>query len=342
MDGSENDENKNLDSSAQQGIFSTPELTVDAEKLSQDTEAAKEASRAKIASIFANTETGQQAQRLNDAMEANAEPITEDIVINNGVKKKKKWPIVVGVLVVVAAVVGVGTWLFVQSLGGQVKETPLEAFNKYLALAKDGPENKPSGDAEAGSANMPSNKWFLREVSNAGLQKNEAESYLQAVESAYARFYELYSKDSNSQMTLTNKYREILNVYVDLNSTARLADELASKFLDDSPNAAYNYVQSFSDTDSMTVLEKDGVNQLRAYLEAELSMLSISDTSGCVAEGVLDTSCRANLVETSEAYREPLQEQQQASQNMATVSMTLGKLLQDQALVLQKEVNNEG
>ena len=71
---------KNSDSSTddmqntQQGIFSTPELTVDTEKLAQNSETTNEASRVKIASIFANTKTGKQAQMLNLSLIHISEP----------------------------------------------------------------------------------------------------------------------------------------------------------------------------------------------------------------------------------------------------------------------------
>lgn len=106
----------------QQGIFSTPELTVDAEKLAQNAEVTKEASRAKIASIFANTETGQQAQKLNDAMNVGAEHVTEDIVIDSGRKKKSKVPIIMAIVALALIAVGVGAWFLVQNLGNQSKE----------------------------------------------------------------------------------------------------------------------------------------------------------------------------------------------------------------------------
>ena len=335
----DNTENKNTNNSAQQGIFSTPELTVDAEKIAQNSEATNEASRAKIASIFASTETGQQAQRLNDAMEANSEPVTEDIVIDAGSKKKSKAPIIVAVVALVLVAVGVGAWFLMQNLGNQPKETPLGAFNNYLKLAQDGPENVPVVDAEA-STNNTTTKWFLLRIANAGLQKSETKEYLDKVKQAYETFYKLYSVVPNAQTNLANTYRSVLLLYINLNNLMVLTDTLAAKYLDDSPNAAYNYIQSFSRTDEMTSLEEDGMEQLKLYLEAELSMLSIADTNDCIIGGTFDDFCRTNLAETSTAYQEALSKQQAAGNRMAGISTALGKLLQDQASILQERISN--
>lgn len=339
MDNSGNDENKNVESTAQQGIFSTPELTVDAEKLAQNAEEVNAASRAKIASIFANTETGQQAQRLNDAMEANTEPATEDIVINNGVKKKKKWPIVVGVLALVATIVGVGTWFLVQSLGGQVKETPAEKFAAYLKLVQDGPENLPVTDEEAGTANS-SNTWFLLRLNDSGLQQTELKAYLDAVKTAYDNFNDIFTKTETANASMASSYKSLLSTYLQLGGFSIISETLADKYLNEGQNAAYNYIQSFT-SDELTPLEQNGIEQLKKYLDEELTMLAVAEAEGCVVDGDFDQSCRMNLNENSNAYYESLQQQQKVSANMTNILRALGNNLKAQTEILEQEVANE-
>lgn len=93
-------------SAAQGGIFSTPDLTVDTEKLAQINQANQVTSAAsdktRVASFFANTDATKQAQQSV----ITAQPLEGDLVINN-VPKKSKMPIIVMVVLLVISMIGI-------------------------------------------------------------------------------------------------------------------------------------------------------------------------------------------------------------------------------------------
>lgn len=158
MDGHDKDANNTQSNSANsnaQGIFSTPELTVDTENIAPTN---TEETKSRVASIFANTDAGRSAEQLNNAMSVNSQPVTEDVVINNGPRKRSKVPIIVAIIVLVLAAVGAGTYFLAQTLGdnkvasvniSEAKEK-FDEFATYLLFGK--PEKALSGKYEAGTA----------------------------------------------------------------------------------------------------------------------------------------------------------------------------------------------
>ncbi len=131
MDGHDNDADKANGNSETQGIFSTPDLAVDAENI---TPTASENSRSRVASIFANTDAGQRSQRLNDAMEANtitSAPATEDIKIDNGPRKRSKTPLVIALVAVVMVVGGLVAWTILNH-----PETPINTGQETIQESK--------------------------------------------------------------------------------------------------------------------------------------------------------------------------------------------------------------
>lgn len=149
MDGHDNDANKNAqnNSASRQGIFSTPELTVNAENIAQQN---NEETKSRVASIFANTDAGKQAQKLNDAMDAQTVPATEDLVIQNGPKKKSRLPIVLLILALVAAGVGGLAWALMNNIHStdttviSIDDTkvPFYRYANYL-ISGDASDTKP-------------------------------------------------------------------------------------------------------------------------------------------------------------------------------------------------------
>lgn len=129
--------NNDSDNSAPQGIFSTPELTVDTKKITPAQNSTN--SKARVASFFANTDTSKQAEQVQNAMTTPANYATEDLVINNGGKKKRSFlPIVIAVVAILAVVGGVTAYFLVSnntsqnSTGTTSRLSLKDAYNSYL------------------------------------------------------------------------------------------------------------------------------------------------------------------------------------------------------------------
>lgn len=163
MDDEGQNKNPN-DSGAPQGIFSTPELTVDTEKVNQASAASEEKARSRVASIFANTETGKQAQKLNDAMGMNSQPVDGDIVIDNrGRKKRSKVPIIVAVVVLVLAGVGVGVYFLLQQSKSKIPDDHLVVGTESATILFD--ETAPIPvlqDGQYGYINPVNGEWLIQ------------------------------------------------------------------------------------------------------------------------------------------------------------------------------------
>lgn len=138
MDEGQDNANKASGGSAAgaQGIFSTPELTVDTEKIAQNN---TNNEKKRVASIFANTDAGQRSQKLNNAMGVSSQPITEDLVIQNGPKKKSKLPIILAVVVLIVVVGGLVGWMVMRNNDSSEisLSNAFDAYVNYLLFGKE-------------------------------------------------------------------------------------------------------------------------------------------------------------------------------------------------------------
>lgn len=274
------------------GIFSTPELTVDTEKIAGSTEAAAEASRAKIASIFANTETGRQSQRLNDAMVANSQPATEDIVINNSPKKKRRWPIVLVILALVAVAGGVLTFFLTQMRPSPSAATPLSLFEDYINYAKYGPQGDSTSE-DTSQANAVS--WYIDGLHDMGLTMDEISSYLTELDKRYQNFLKVDIHDGLADDGLV-LHQRLLSALSDYYSLDRFESEVVNKYLHEGDNAAQQYIEEVAPAAAMQSNESENILDMAKslehnYLNARLSVLRRYKVHGCITEAELDIAC---------------------------------------------------
>ena len=318
---------KNSDSSTddmqntQQGIFSTPELTVDTEKLAQNAEVTKEASRAKIASIFANTETGQQAQKLNDAMNVGAEHVTEDIVIDSGRKKKSKVPIIMAIVALALIAVGVGAWFLVQNLGNQSKETPLTAFNSYREYLEKGPELKDNED--------DTNRWYVFEMNNIGLSMKDRQQYIADLEKKYQTYLDLLDKQTSSAGNLalikaeSQNYKVKLSLVLKLNYLDLVDKELLSVYAGEGAGEALGFIAAQTQIETQDTFVKQLSSKLEEYLQISFTINELYNAHGCLMDDTIDYLCEEQLMSDNLTYAQTLQ----------TQNTVLGQLMQQLAIV---------
>jgi len=319
MDGQDNGTNNPNDSgdnnsATSGGIFSTPELTVDPEKIAQPTPSDE---RKRVASIFANTTTGQEAQKLNNAMEAQTAPITEDLVIQNEPRKRSKLPLILAglaLLAVIGVVVGV---IIINNNGGNnpsvptTPQTALEAFEDYRNLLINGPQTENTGNDNAGS---PS-KWYLFDLDNKDLTTSERKGYLSELSSKYQAFYILAKAGEPTNAEELSTYNECLLTYLDAIQLDTLNQKLLNEYTANGEDAASDYIETFtaginSNQPANTVQVVD--KSIAEYLRAQLALLRVYSQQGCIIDGAIDYNC-ANDISGSTALYEARQDQNSAN-----------------------------
>lgn len=131
----DNDKQKSTEnnSSARPGIFSTPDLTIDTEKLTQAAPST-DANKARIASVFANTDATRQAQQSV----ITSAPLEGDVIINNVPKKRRKWPIIVLAVVAVSIIALVVVLIISQTGQKSAYEKVKTAFLEYANFTLHG------------------------------------------------------------------------------------------------------------------------------------------------------------------------------------------------------------
>lgn len=302
MEGPDNDANKNSNSTTSGGIFSTPDLTVDANNLAQPTPSND---KNRIASLFANTKTGRESQRLNDAMGMNnvnnSQPLEGDLVIQNNPKKKSKLPLILLVIVLLAAVIGVTSWIIISNhsrdQGVATEDAPAtmqEAFDRLSDLIENGPENLREVNT--------SGQWFLYSLNDLGLADTERKDYLTDLRKNLKYYEEFVHKghDATLQEQTTN-FSYTLNSMINALDLTSLANEVLDKFVADGSNAAYSYINAIVDEDAEVRRGPSySTDQLiHQYLSGQLSLIELYDKSGCIDNGNIDYSCVVDTGDTN-------------------------------------------
>lgn len=315
MDGHDNDTNSGANSSdsAQGGIFSTPDLTVNAENVAQPTQGGDE--RKRVASIFANTDTGRQAQRLNDAMEAQTAPVTEDLIINNGPKKKRKWGVVVLVVMALVAVVGVVSLVLLSNnLTGQSQQspaTPLAAFEDYRQFLIDGSSGENAIDGD----------WLIFYFGDSGMNNQDMNKYANSVLEKFQSF--LKTSDANKINLTTNiaNYSYLLNLFIRTGNLKNLKQDLLEHFVDGGATSAYEYITMVSSPPQSSEKGSPAVivnDMLKKYLEAELSLVEQYDGWKCIDGYSVSLECVYDNSAYSDTYTTTLQQQSKAYSGMTS------------------------
>lgn len=318
MDGHDNDEHANNASSTQGGIFSTPDLTVNDGNIAQPI-SNPEGERKRVASIFANTDTGRQAQRLNDAMEAQTTPITEDLVINNGPRAKSKLPLIIALVVLVVVAAGIGGWAIINSFSNNnpdanVALTPQEAFVRYKNLITYGDENT----ADFGS--ISDSDWFIFQLRNGGLNNVSMQEYINKVSQSYDGFSGIASTKAEDRGDIDmNQYARLLDLFLKGGSLKLIQQNILDEFLKRGSESAYSYIQELipkqpddEEYQSMIIVS----DAIGTFLQDELTLLEIYEGWGCIDDNSVSMSCVDTRTVGHVAYNELADSQSAAQQTI--------------------------
>lgn len=276
-------QNKNPgNNSGAQGIFSTPELTVDTEKITPGANSENDKSR--VASIFANTDDGQRAQKLNNAMESPAEAETADIVIDSGAKKKSKMPIIMAIAVLIVIAIGLVTFA-VSKIGGgggdevaKVPTTAKEAFEDYRNYLVNGPEG----------AENTTGEWFLIALYDEDLlDVEEKTNYVNTLRAKFNTYYDMINKTDETEI-----YDNLLGIVVNGASLDVLSNELLETYTQGGKDGAQKYISNIApEIKKAPNLAINMSVSVRDFLKQQLNLIEIYDSFNCIENNMILYSC---------------------------------------------------
>ncbi len=320
MDGHDNDENANNTGSTQGGIFSTPDLTVNAENIAQPTQDGQSSEQKRVASIFANTDTGRQAQRLNDAMEAQTAPIADDVVINNGPRTKGKLPIILLMIVLVGAVIGIVVWIVMRNVSGGTSDTTREVsieqakvdFDRFATYLLYGE----SRDELSENYNINYIYKIDQELVTPTDEywKNADNLLNTAVES-----YDHVKDNKESLVAALKSYREAFD-FVDVYRAVvnPSDDDIVNAYLASGEGGAVSLVnQTYSPFGDSSVAIAY-VEARKSQYNALIDILKLYSENGCITDGSMSSTCVNDLLINQEDRVNTLMSQETSSDLTAT------------------------
>lgn len=298
-----------------------------------------EDNKSRIASAFAQTDATQKSDQLSDQMadqdaisgtvlpaasangfgsNSTTSSATGDIKIP-GMKKKSKAPLILAAVVLLIAGIGAGAYSIVQNLGGsEPSADPTTLFAKYRELVVDGTEQLRTKLSESVS-NDGSPSWFFFKINQSIFTNSEREQYLKEVSEKYTNFEDAVAKcpaqtnETNSLEILMTNYEPLLTLMIQTLSINALKQEVLSHYTEGGESAAYNYIVTTAPTDDSNDTSQSMRNSLKAilrsYLDAELNLIQVYDTWGCVSGNSLDLTCSNEYATGSVAFLELTTEQ---------------------------------
>ncbi len=307
MDGHDKDANNTQSNSANsnaQGIFSTPELTVDTENIAPTN---TEETKSRVASIFANTDAGRSAEQLNNAMSVNSQPVTEDVVINNGPRKRSKVPIIVAIVVLVLAAIGLTAYLIIsssakdnsQSVNTTTNAKAQASFARYANYLLYG-EEKDYLDDNFQLSRVYKIDEVLREPSEYSEYWN---TLLDLLEKAVSDYRNVDSKD-NSLLDFMVEYQQNVKL---LNFVHKIADpsinDSLKKYIsvgkDQGINDTLHIYAQLSESNFTPAQEYYDV--VKNLYTTQFDLLAIYANYGCIIDDIINDVCADNLSTETQA-----------------------------------------
>lgn len=306
-----------------QGIFSSPDLSVNSENLEEIKPELSKENKSRIASAFAKTDATQKQDRLSEqmaeqdvvsgtvilAINSTTSTATGDIKLS-GAKKKSKLPLVLAALVLLAVIGGVATWLVLgrKDSGSTQPATAKEAFSAYEDYLKNGPENL-RGDQERGD----SDEYFLFGVTNSNIiSESELSSYVKELTTKYDTFSSMLGDTESLGEVSIDQYSRMLALFAKSASLRELRQGLLDRYLDNGANSAYNYISEVvpkqPDGEEYYAMKKIS-SALEAYLNDELNLVELYQDIGCIDGRTINTACGDEEGYTNLAFMELRAEQ---------------------------------
>lgn len=316
---------------SQQGIFSSPELSVNSENLDQIKPAVSADNQSRISSAFAQTDASASRDQLTAQMNAQAgsptsAPIASGALVPAnttsstasgdirlpGTKKKSKLPLILACLAVVAAIAGITYFIVTQprsetqdpgTQNTAVTAEAKQAFDKYATYLLYG-EEKDTLDGE-----FDPNKQYTID------QQLDTESFnLEYWDKSTNLLSEVNKKlatvDSSMKSQLLGalaNYQTYFNFLKGYRRAGELNEEqLFSAYVNGGTEAAQVFISThysaFSELDSD--LAKAYIEQKTQQYSDMVEVYAIYNNAGCIQNGVLDrTSCGGNVsADVSQAF----------------------------------------
>lgn len=330
-DGHDKNTDNSADNSAQQGIFSTPELTVDTEKI---TSKKSSNDKARVASFFADTDASKQAQQVQDAMTIPTNYATEDLVINNGGKKKRSFlPIIAAIVAVLVVVGGAAAYFLISSAPQNNTESPTTAFNNFREYLEKGPEEYRQDDQDE-----PDTEWFLFEANQTEMEVDDMQKYTSELSNKYVIFLDALTtskvyKNNSALIERSKIYQKILDALTKDIAVEIYDSKLLNTYLNEGASDATRYVDEIAPTTEDDTSYAAALNNLNQYLRTQLSKYQVLDSHGCINNEEINYSCSDELLISSNTY-----------QDLSTQNLTLyDKIIEDidslgQTLVYETQV----
>lgn len=296
MDGHDNNTD-NQDGGAQ-GIYSTPDLTVNSENIAQQSAGSDD--KARIASAFASTDATQQANDFANRLNGMATPqAAEEIKLNNS-KKQSKVPIITAVVLILIAVIGAVAWMITSMVGGsdnnpqeaeevtaaQVKQY-YNSFINYLYSGKNSDQDVAESLVldESYSVFTPDSVYAESVIArDADINTSE---YLIDLENKYKIFAEAYVSVYKSELSPA-----IHNYFYDYAHIEKFTSEqLMQLFLTNGLDSAKAVVSdTYSKIYNNESLQKY-VSDLKLIDNYQLDYLSLAQRHNCIAGATVDSVC---------------------------------------------------
>lgn len=285
----ENDKQKSTDNNAstRPGIFSTPDLTIDAEKIAQSAPS-PDANKTRVASFFANTDATRQAQQPTIV----SQPLEGDIVINNSPKKRGK--LLATVLAVATAIIATAI-IILTIAGSNAKNTEMlrSSFNKYANFLLAGVESPYNFEQ------IYSGTEYVYSFMSRVYDDNEArKKYFDKLQELYREFV-LQTKHTN----VYSSHEELINGYGDAISSyayyATITDLDESKIAEDYFVRGYDSARNLAKSMYAPLLDNGDAyaKNLGDYYERKailfLDTVAAYENAGCITNRQIMASCNS-------------------------------------------------
>lgn len=307
MENEGNSESGNIPPVGQQGIFSTPDLSVNSEKLEEIKPELSEDDKLRIASAFGKTDATRRHDQLSEqgaisgtvipASNATASTATGDIKIP-GVKKKSKAPLLILAAVTVLAAVAGGVWWV---MGGEENsDNPASlktAFNQYanFFLYNSESDNSLEGLYQYGDT------YYIGELNS----EEQVDAHFAKSEEKYQKFLKAYKQykekhpdnniDANVSEQIETYYEDLDLLRYTKKSPNISANDLLEAFIE-SPDGLSSQINTYYEPFAGSAVEstRHYGEEYKNQLQILLTAYQIYNVQGCLQEGAISVACRQN------------------------------------------------
>lgn len=316
----------------QQGIFSTPDLTVNPENIAGPTPEQMRDDRSRIMSAFSQRSI-ERRQEIGEVVPASV--VDDAVVVQDRPKNSKKGVIIFAIIGVVAAIlIAVVAMLVVQNVK-KANSIPLNAFEDFKNYMTNIPEEL-LGEEDV---NEKPEKPFLFMIDNISLGRQMKQGYYDTLLGKFANFQNavIESKQGlNTDLTdLINQTRVTLNSIVLISLNSNPMPVLLEKYNEGGLAAVRSYANGIVKDEEVELFDTEVVNNVKYLFDANAEAVSILARHGCIEENeIISWQCIDDIEngifgeEVSEEYVLTVFEQNDASEQLHSSLENKQKVLQ--------------